>query len=163
MTIKYLFSCLIALLVISGCIDRQLTQAEKVGWDETRYEMYSKLYDSIYEYDYDSSPAYTIADMKQRRAFAQAKLFKIDEERTKIYPENQYITEFEEMWGLAFLSYKIGLVGVNMSYDMQIPLRDGTLKDTPEAKEYRGKTKSMFNYSLEYRQKIEEWNPSRQR
>lgn len=151
---KYLLLYLIALLILSGCIELPQTQAGKVGWDETRYEMYSKLYNSIYEYKYDSSPVYTIAGMEQRRIAIQAKLFKIDDERKelKLYE----ITEFEETWGLAFLSYKVGLVAVNISYDKQVPLKDGTLKDTPEAKEWRDKAKFSFNQSAEYRQKIED-------
>lgn len=163
---KYLFFCLIALFLLfgSGCLGEVIKVQtpmdkirEEVGWDDMRYEMYSELYDSIYEYDL--SPANTITAINQRRDKALAKTFKIQEMYVNKLNEITKRTEFEQTWSSAFQYYNLGLLAEVSSYNEQVMSRYGTLLDTPESKEWRNKAQQYFNKSLEYRQRIEEWKP----
>lgn len=138
------------------------------GWDQTRYEEYSELYYSIYEYNL--SPAYTSAEIQQRIGDAQDKSFKIQSFYVNTVQKD---TEFERAWFSAFSNFILGLNAEIVSYQKQKNLGEGRrvkvmdstrnpdvppeeifvkggFEDTQEAKEWREKAHFHFNKSLEY-------------
>jgi formylglycine-generating enzyme required for sulfatase activity len=167
---------LLVALVLSGCIYENLSPME--GWDQTRYDEYSELYYSIYEYNL--SPAYTSAEIQQRIGDAQDKTFKIQSFYVNTVQKD---TEFERAWFSAFSNYILGLNAEIVSYQKQKNLGEGRrvidstrnpdvppeeifikggFEDTQEAKEWREKAHFHFNKSLEYRKLIEDANPFHQ-
>lgn len=47
MSVKYLLLYLVALIVITGCIEKPQTQAEKMGWNQVEYDQYSAYYEGL--------------------------------------------------------------------------------------------------------------------
>lgn len=147
MSRKYLFLCLIALLIISGCVDKPQTQAEKVGWNQTKHEEYSEFYDRLLDDNLFRSNEYRMQD-----------IFEIDFK----LQEMQQDTEFEKMWYLVFYNYRNGLatqMDAQEYYTAAWNYKEswGDREKYGERARVLGEqAKKYFNKSKEYRQKIEE-------
>ncbi len=158
---KYLFLCLIALFVVSGCVDKPQTQEDKVGWNQTRYEEYSTFYQLINASGGDPTNV----------------AFKIEDKLSEI-PKDK--NEFEKTWYLAFLNYKHGIEAGNaLKNSLENCHKDYWGRSANDAYAYRPgeiecgnrnqakrdaqypAIKDYFNKAKEYRQKIEEWKPSK--
>ncbi|MCZ7384813.1 MAG: hypothetical protein O8C63_08720 [Candidatus Methanoperedens sp.] len=149
---KYLFLCIIALFVVSGCVDKIQTQiqAEKTGWDQAKYEEYSKYFDHV-------------MDNQRVPSLAQSLEFEV---KDKLYGMRSDGSEFERTWFLAFSNLQSGLELKARAYSFTCyPMKVGEKPDGANiASCYNGnkallESKPYFNKSLEYRQKIEEMKP----
>lgn len=142
---KYLFLCMVALFIILGCVDKPQTQAEKVGWEQTKYENYSVFY-TDFERGVVQSP-YSVEDMM-----------------IGLHPDKN---EFESLWYQVFINMKRGLearMKIRNS-DCSPAELGGTTEDVFSRRTqychnlYQVNMRSSeayFNASAEYRQKIEE-------
>lgn len=163
--------CLIALLIISGCIEKPQTQAEKVGWDEAKYEEYSAYYDSmvaLHEFSHirDSSRLNSknyseIYDyMSRQNAIHRnysinAKGKTLDEWLIDI-PKDK--NEFEKAWYLVF--YYIQKGQLEKEKLKRCVLLDECLRSEIDANERIKKTADgYYQKAAEYRQMIEEMKP----
>lgn len=96
---KYLFLCLIALLIISGCLYKSQTQIEEenllkeVGWNQSNYEKYSKFY--VYLVNNGCLNKVCIKSYNTN--------FELDEILDEI---PQWKNEFEKTWYLVFSNYQ---------------------------------------------------------
>ncbi|MCX9011089.1 MAG: hypothetical protein OIN66_08200 [Candidatus Methanoperedens sp.] len=151
---RYLFLCLIVLLVVSGCVDKQQPQAEKVGWNQTRYEEYSAIYNSegytaLYNNtDYIITPP-TISFYNQSKAMdIRALLIEMPHDDS----------DFEKMWYSAFSYYLLSL-DANVLSITNLVRRDMPYQETAQSRYWKQKSSDYYNKSLEYRQKIEEMKP----
>ncbi len=144
-----LFLILIALFVVSGCVE---TQAEKVGWNQAKYEEYSAYYDilrppigkTVNKSDYDTI----------------SKGMTIDEWMISI-PKDK--NEFENTWYLVFYHIK-------KAQDMRPVVKDCSkavyTDRTPNLWEmscqqdyqalYKKQVDDIYSKAAEYRQKIED-------
>lgn len=145
MTKKYLFFCLIALLIVSGCISGSQTQAEKVGWNQAEYDKYSKFYDKINNLKPSSTDS--IEDFMVGM------------------PQD---TEFDKTWYLTFLYFKRGVeVSVKTREQNELLLRESMEFPRPPfnvrghllLQKYSEQSQEYFKNATEYRQKIEEMKP----
>ncbi len=137
---NYLFLCFIALFVISGCIDKTQTQAEKVGWDQAKYEEYSDFYKNLSK----NEPTMFEIDVRMQ--------------------EMQGGTDFDKTWYLVFYNYYKGieteLIAMQYHKASFVGAKErGYLNIDPRENEYWNQSKAYFDKSKEYRLIIEEWNP----
>src|SRR3972149_9676883 len=92
---KFLFLCLIVIVLITGYIEIQQTQADKVGWDQIKYEEYSAYYDIL-----RPAPGRVVTQSEYN---AISKGMTIDEWLISI-PKDK--NEFENTWYLVFYHIK---------------------------------------------------------
>ncbi len=155
MSKKYLLLYLAALLVVSGCVDKPQTQEDNVGWNQTKYEEYSAFYNQLL-FDYNNK---SVSDEKL--------MFRLDMKLQEV----QRDTEFENTWYLIFHNYYKGINTFSTAKAYQVIAVEkarierelgNTMafpRSSAEEKEYWNQSKTYFNKSLEYRQRIEEMKP----
>jgi len=150
---KYLFLCIITLLVISGCVDKIQTQikAETMGWDQAKYEDYSKYYDKV-------RPPYTNA---------QTLVFDIKDKLLDMHSDG---SEFERTWYLAFSNLQNGLELRARADDFVcLPGDKGSISENnldvaainacSKRKTLLQESGVYFQKAFEYRKKVEEMKP----
>ena len=163
---KYLFLCLTFLLVVSGCVDKSQTQAEKADWNQTKYEEYSNFYEYLIN---DTRTA--VGSM--RSTHVQKLIFEIEEYLLMKMPSSK--NEIEKTWYLAILNHQHGLEALVKAYGSNCS--SGAMGGVPNyGEKYYGEnihrencrqnyltwSKEAYTYfdkSYEYRQNIELWNP----
>lgn len=157
MSKKYLFLCIITLLVISGCVDKIQTQikAETMGWDQAKYEEYSVYYDALlFNYDAVKLNQSAIKNI-QTKGYLTITKGKTVEEWLIDIPKDK--SEFEKTWYMVFFYFQ----KVESEYKRRVcTLSDGE----GGCLRYRGggdkKIKDEYlQKAAEYRQKIEEMKP----
>jgi len=153
----YIFLCLISLLVISGCIEFPQTQAEKVGWNQPKYEAYSAYYDIL------RPPPGKVVNKSEYDMISEGKT--IDEWIISI-PKDK--NELENTWYLVFYYIKKGQdvpldtspCPVNRDSTMNPDVRNAPLAsgDCQSARQKSRMNTANVSYSkaAEYRQKIED-------
>ncbi len=155
---KRIVLLLLALVIISvsGCV---ISEENKTGWDWEKYEKYSEFYDkinnSVGNYGYKSGSVDEIEDF----------MIEIGGD-----------TEFDKTWHLTFLYLKRGMEAEKMAGEQWLIIkansgarREYELPSTNpvyvraqiDLKSYQDQAKGYYNQSYNYRQKIEEWNPSK--
>lgn len=140
---KYVIICLLFLLIISGCIDKLQTQLGGTGWDQSKYEEYSEFYNTTTSIE-SAEPAMFKLDMKLQEM-----------------PQD---TEFDKTWYLVFYNYYKGLEAwVQATEYRNNYLKRTDLSDVPPdiLRRTQNQAKQYFAKSSEYRQMIEEMNPSK--
>lgn len=167
MTVKRmtLLMLLIALLIISGCIDNTQSEvkspSEEAGWNQTKYEEYSKFYELLING--------TCRTLSCSKVQFQSLAFEIEDKLAEM-PSNK--SEFEKTWRLAFSNYQHGLEALTNAYGTGCSPADfqGIYTTYPNVREKRQicrtdyvigsqNAQTYFDKSYEYRQNIEEWNP----
>lgn len=141
---KYMIFCLLFLLIISGCIDKLQTQLGGTGWDQSKYEEYSEFYD-------------TTRSIKS----AEPAMFKLDMKLQEMSQD----TEFDKTWYLVFYNYYKGLeASVQATEYRNNYMKRRDLSDVPPdtIRRTENQAKQYFVKSFEYRQTIEEMNPSKE-
>lgn len=163
MSKKYLFLCLIALIVISGCVDKIQTQiqAGKAGWNQAKYEEYSKYYDEVIciHTGYNSQCRPLPYSNAQSLAF---------ETKDMLFDMRSDESEFERTWYMAFSNLQNGLELKARAEDfgcyggkVMDPNPDkANIDSCSKRNKLLLESKTYFNKSLEYRQKIEEMKPN---
>lgn len=150
---KYLLLYIVTLFVISGCIEFPQTQAEKIGWNQVKYEEYSAYYDVLQPYPI--KPGYQYESDYNN----VSKGLTLDEWLISI-PKDK--NEFEMTWYLAFYHIK-------MAKEMRFNLKCvESISNDPVEKmmnqrncEYRlaqeagAKKNATYLKAAEYRHKIE--------
>ena len=157
---KYVLLYLVALIVISGCIEFPQTQAEKIGWKQAKYEGYSAYY------DIRRPPPEKIVSPEEYNAIS--KNLTIDEWLISI-PKDE--NEFENTWYLVFYYIKKGQdepIGTfcNLNPD-ELRMIDPKYQQSYKERvcriilEQKRMEQANVSYSkaAEYRQKIEEMKP----
>jgi hypothetical protein len=156
MTKKYIFLYLIALIVITGCIELSQTQAEKMGWNQAKYEEYSAYYDIL-----RPPPGKTVTQSEYN---AISKNMTIDEWLISI-PKDK--NELENTWYLVFYHIK---KAQDTPYDRTCNTETRNLDMNPAVREaqnraeceyitrdrYMVKLNESYSKAIEYRQKIED-------
>ena len=130
------FFILIALFIISGCVDIPQTQAEKVGWDTAKYEDYSVIYDLKQDY---KLPILTMGWYHSKNITAHHQMKAADLQLLLIeIPQNG--SQFDKTWYVAFSYYSHGLLAEASSYENQvINYGSGYISDTEQARQWRSK------------------------
>lgn len=154
MSKKYLPLYLVALIVISGCVE---TQAEKVGWNQAKYEEYSAYYDVL------RLPPESTVNLSERIAIS--KNMTIDEWLISI-PKDK--NEFEMTWYLVFYNIEKAMNtpsdNVKRCSSIENPMdrSAGTTRmirlecQNRETEVYKSKVNASYLKATEYRQKIED-------
>ncbi len=150
---KYLFLCLIVLLVISGCVE---TQAEKMGWNQAKYEEYSAYYD-ILRPPPGEAVNKSVYDMISKGKTIDEWLISIPKDKN----------ELENTWYLVFYYIKKGQdepIGTScppvsndptMNPDVRRAQRDAECSYILQ-KSRMDKANVSYSKAAEYRQKIED-------
>ncbi len=151
MSQKYLFLCLISLLFISGCIDKPQTQAEKVGWDEAKYEEYSAYYEALL-FSHDQSKVNRSAIHNIITNYSTITKGKPIEEWLIDIPKDK--NEFEKAWYMVFYYFQKGqLESKKVSVcDLKISIGECFSSNRDAKKAADG----YYQKATEYRQKIED-------
>ena len=157
----HIFPFLIALLVISGCVDKIQTQiqAENSGWDHNKYEEYSQYYNDVCGYERH----------KNCNNPSSSYLFGVKEKLIDIHSEG---SDFERTWYMAFFNLQNGLEIKSRSNEIicnpNLPKKlflDPTEPnpDYSSCKKIQNtiisESNKYFSKSIEYRQKIENMKP----
>jgi hypothetical protein len=153
---KYLFLCLIVLIVITGCIEIQQTLADKVGWDQIKYEEYSAYYDLL-----RPAPGRVVTQSEYN---AISKGMTIDEWLISI-PKDK--NEFENTWYLVFYHIKkaqdtrpIIKDCSGARYEGGNPTVDQIQCQADYQALYLEQLDEIYSKAADYREKIEDLSPT---
>lgn len=153
---KYLFLCLIVLIVITGCIEIQQTQADKVGWDQIKYEEYSAYYDIL-----RPAPGRVVTQSEYN---AISKGMTIDEWLISI-PKDK--NEFENTWYLVFYHIKkaqdtrpVVKDCSGARYEGGNPAVDQIQCQADYRALYIEQVDEIYSKAADYREKIEDLSPT---
>ncbi len=149
---KYLLIYLVALILITGCIEFPQTKMEKKGWDQVEYEEYSLYYNIL-----QPTPEKTITQSEYN---VISKNMTIDEWLISI-PKDK--NEFEMTWYLVFYHIKKAQDMRPIAKDCSGALYSGMSPEVSKVQcqidyqtHFKKQVEEIYSKAADYRQKIED-------